>query len=85
MEVEFREGWREEVRKLTYCRFHFRQLNVCVLSLGGIQIVIPSYRPCAIPGYSVLPALNTRGAMFKQHLASVIRRLAMLISTCKIT
>lgn len=25
------------------------------VGLGGIQIVIPSYRPCVILGYSVLP------------------------------
>lgn len=38
----------------------------CV-GLGSIQTVIPSYQPCAIPGYRVIPAMKTRGTIFKPH------------------
>lgn len=42
----------------------------CKVDLGGIQIDLPSNQPCAILGYSVIPALHTRGTIFKPHRAS---------------
>ena len=88
------EGWvkrREEMKRswkikagLDSSEWHCLKRSSSHLGLGGIQIVIPSYRPCAILGYLVIPALNTRGAIFRLHWDIVIGMLAMLTRTCKI-
>lgn len=42
----------------------FEQLGIfsdSVLVLGHVQISIPSYRACAIPWYTALPVVRTRG------------------------
>lgn len=45
----------------------FEQLGIfsnSVLVLGDVQISIPSYRACTIPGYTVLPVVHTRVLFF---------------------